>query len=366
MCAVAPTRQPLHAPGRASHVPARRPGYPLRLSTSLSFSYYRLRRHCCATGTIIDDRTLSRLRSSADCEARDEALRSESQAGALTRLIRSRSAAVVSGDARGCPLNGRGPREVKADAGLEVDEEQGCGLVRRQIAEAVEHVVAGVIRPPQLAALDAYKAWCAAAMGRIGAVGRVHGAEEEGIGTGDERGVFGNEVVVTFDVPGDCAFDVFEVASLNVLGTVAECLLNSQLESVGARACEGAVHPNPAPGGEFDGKHANGLTWREALQWITATRRSARKRLMPPLRSGVASMAVPSRSAWAATPARRWTASSPSWKPLSAITPRPIPPCRRPGGRAAPPPLRIHRSTTCATRSADRVQRPPEVPPGRP
>ena len=134
-------------------------------------------------------------------------------------------------------------------------------------------MLAGVIRPPQLAALDAYKAWCAAAMGRIGAVGRVHGAQEEGIGTGDERGVFGNEVVVTFDVPGDCAFDVFEVASLNVLGTVAECLLNSQLESVGARACEGAVHPNPAPGGEFDGKHANGLTWREALQWITATRR---------------------------------------------------------------------------------------------
>ena len=87
---------------------------------------------------------------------------------------------------------------------------------------------------------------------------------------------------------------------------------------------------------------------------------------MPPLRSGVASMAVPSRSAWAATPARRWTASSPSWKPLSAITPRPIPPCRRPGGRAAPRPLRIHRSTTCATRSADRVRRRPEVPPDRP
>src|SRR6476620_4018863 len=88
MCAVAPTRQPRQAPGRASNVPARRPGYPLDVIVVLLLPITA----ALLRDTIIDDRTLSRLRSSADCEARDEALRSESQAGALTRLIRSRSA----------------------------------------------------------------------------------------------------------------------------------------------------------------------------------------------------------------------------------------------------------------------------------
>jgi len=43
---------------------------------------------------------------------------------------------------------------VERAAGVEVEEEQGCLRVDREVAEGVEEVVARVIAPPEPAAVD--------------------------------------------------------------------------------------------------------------------------------------------------------------------------------------------------------------------
>jgi len=67
-------------------------------------------------------------------------------------------APIVTATARYVPFDGGSSGERKAGAGIEVDEQQGRRVVHFEVAEAVEHVVAGVVRPPQLTALHADEA----------------------------------------------------------------------------------------------------------------------------------------------------------------------------------------------------------------
>ena len=62
-------------------------------------------------------------------------------------------------------------------------------------------------------------------------------------------------------------------ALLNVLGAVAVSLVHLDLEPIRPGFQQGAVHPQPAPGGELDGDQAHRLTGRQVPQRIALSGR---------------------------------------------------------------------------------------------
>ena len=101
------------------------------------------------------------------------------------------------------------------------------------------------------------------------------GAEEEGVGAGNQRDVFVAERCATHQPLGRrlAGLGVHEAPLLNVLGAVAKCLVDDDLQFVGTCVGERAVHPHPAPCGELDGEQADGLTLRKAVQGVTGAGR---------------------------------------------------------------------------------------------
>jgi hypothetical protein len=72
--------------------------------------------------------------------------------------------------------------------GGEIDEQKGSFVVDRQVAKAVEHVVSGVIRPPQLAGgVDPDESGRTSPVRRVASACGMGGAQEEGVGRCNHR-----------------------------------------------------------------------------------------------------------------------------------------------------------------------------------
>src|SRR5918995_1068225 len=65
---------------------------------------------------------------------------------------------------------------------------------------------------------------------------------------------------------------VLEMTWMNVLGTVAVCLVDRQQQTGVADIGEDTVDPDPAAGGELDDEHADRLLRSDAVQRITGAR----------------------------------------------------------------------------------------------
>jgi hypothetical protein len=61
---------------------------------------------------------------------------------------------VITGFAAVIPLDAGGPGQLQCPAAVEVHEQERCRRVDSEVPEAVEHVVAGVVRPPHVVAFQ--------------------------------------------------------------------------------------------------------------------------------------------------------------------------------------------------------------------
>src|SRR6202042_339392 len=151
--------------------------------------------------------------------AGDESLEREADASA--------GVPIVAGLAGFAPLDLGGTGELEGAAGGEVEEQEGGFGVDGEVAEAVEHVVAAIVGPPQLAAVDADEPWRAAAVGGVAAPFGVRGAEEEGVRAPDQLDILRREGAVVPHIAGPGLVKVLgnQDPLLDVLGAVAVGLL---------------------------------------------------------------------------------------------------------------------------------------------
>jgi hypothetical protein len=161
------------------------------------------------------------------------------------------------------PLDPRAPRQPQRPAGAEVEDQQRRLVVCGQVAEAVEHVVAVVVGPPEVVAVHAHEPRRSAAVRRVDTAGGVGGAQEDRVRATHEVGV---EV----GAPPRRARRRGDVALLDELRAVAVRLVD--LEEV---AGERAVDPQPPPGGEVDGHQSHLLPVGHPGQRVPGGQRGA-------------------------------------------------------------------------------------------
>jgi hypothetical protein len=157
------------------------------------------------------------------------------------------------------PIDRRPTGELKQAAALEVDEQQAGAGIRDEVADRVEVVVAGVVGEYQRVAVDLDESRVAAAVGGIHAergalaLAAVPASDEEGIGRGDPCALRWGEAVA----PGGFSrrgIDTAPSALMNVLGTVAEGLLDREDERSSAVLRDAAVDAVAPARGELDAK----------------------------------------------------------------------------------------------------------------
>src|SRR5205823_1731540 len=119
-----------------------------------------------------------------------------------------------------------------------VDEEQAGGRVHGQVAQRVEHAVAGIVGNPQPIVADFDEARPAAAVGGVEQALRIGGGDEDDVGTGDDPSFLGAEVdaergggaKIVDAVRADA-----DVAAGDVLRAVGECLTDVDDDRIGGR-----------------------------------------------------------------------------------------------------------------------------------
>src|ERR1700758_3148696 len=98
----------------------------------------------------------------------------------------------VVGRVRLPPMHGGSAGELEHGPAAEVHEQERRSGIGGEIAEAVEHVVAGVVRPPKVLPHNADEPSGATAMGSVVSGAGVGGAQKEGVG-----GLYEANVVVS-------------------------------------------------------------------------------------------------------------------------------------------------------------------------
>ena len=150
------------------------------------------------------------------------------------------------------------PGQLQDPAGHPVDQQQRRGGVDRQVAQAVEHLVAGQVVPHQsVSGLGAQEARPAAAVRGVVAALGVPRAEHERVHRLDQREVGGAQRGAASGVPGSGPGQRRQGTRRDVLRAVAVGLRHLDLEPVGCRRDQPAVDPGAAAGGVLDGQQAH-------------------------------------------------------------------------------------------------------------
>ena len=231
----------------------------------------------------------------------------------------------------------------------------------------------------------------------------MHGAEEEGVGATDQRNVFGAELLrhriplglqvygarYARDGVAECTWGSCRMLGrrliwrpsmpawvrvpftrtlrrvANEMASMPTAWPGDKVVPEGSPRSDAAwtVSVRPCPARSLADARSGDVhnRWSESRAQMTAkSGASARKSPTPPPRSGMASMLgaearrLSMQHRRGAGPRVRRRGSR-----FSIIRPRPIPPCRQPGGRAAPQRLRPHRPTAPVARAAGRAHRRP-------
>lgn len=166
--------------------------------------------------------------------------------------------AAVAAGARRVQVDAAAARELQHVAAGEVDEEQAGARRVGQVAEGLEHPVAGVVRPGEMGFVDDVdEARIAAPVRGIEADAGVLRGDEEGVGAGDAPLLRRRQRRRAAGRAAAGGRGRAQLALLDVLGTVAEHLADGDAD----RLRRGSHHPvdaQPLPGREVEDQRPEG------------------------------------------------------------------------------------------------------------